>query len=317
MRSPPGSGRERDANGVADAFLQQHAESGGGGDNAFRAHAGFGKSEVQRVVAARGERAVDVDQVLHAADFGAQDDLVVSAGRIFRRAAAECSALTTMASMVTSRASLGSGSREFSSIMRVSRALVERAPVHADAHRLLVLDGDFDHGAEVVVVLAADADVAGIDAVLGERAGALGILLQQQMAVVVEVADDGDADAEFVESRRRSWATAAAASSLLTVTRTSSDPARARAATCFTVEGMSAVSVLVIDCTTTGASLPTRTPPIEAVTVFLRCIWAMGSSILPCGKMWSWKVKGVNHRGHRVVTEEFLDSSVCPCVLCG
>ena len=26
---------------------------------------------------------------------------------------------------------------------------------------------------------------------------------------------------------------------------------------------MSAVSVLVIDCTTTGASLPTRTPPID------------------------------------------------------
>ena len=57
--------------------------------------------------------------------------------------------------------------------------LIERAPVHADAHRLLILDGDFDHGAEVVVVLAADADVAGIDAVLGQRARALGILLEQ------------------------------------------------------------------------------------------------------------------------------------------
>jgi hypothetical protein len=33
---------------------------------------------------------------------------------------------------------------------------------------------------------------------------------------------------------------------------------------------MSAVSVFVIDCTTTGASLPTRTPLIEQVTVFLR-----------------------------------------------
>ena len=65
-------------------------------------------------------------------------------------------------------------------------------------------------------------------------------------------------------------ATAAAASSLLTVTRTNSDPALASAATCLTVEGMSAVSVLVIDCTTTGASLPTLTPPIEPVTDFLR-----------------------------------------------
>ena len=65
-------------------------------------------------------------------------------------------------------------------------------------------------------------------------------------------------------------ATAAAASSLLTVTRTNSDPARASAATCWTVEGISAVSVLVMDCTTTGASLPTLTPPIKPVTDFLR-----------------------------------------------
>src|SRR5882724_7840908 len=50
-----------------------------------------------------------------------------------------------------------------------------------------------------------------------------------------------------------------AAASLFTVTRTSSEPALARAATCCTVEDTSAVSVLVIDCTTTGASLPTRT----------------------------------------------------------
>ncbi len=62
-----------------------------------------------------------------------------------------------------------------------------------------MLDGDFDHGAEVVVVFLADVDVAGIDAVLGECARTVGILLEEDVAVVVEVADDGDADAEFVE----------------------------------------------------------------------------------------------------------------------
>ncbi len=45
---------------------------------------------------------------------------------------------------------------------------------------------------------------------------------------------------------------AAAESSLLTVTRTSSLPAAASWATCVTVAGTSAVSVLVIDCTTIG-----------------------------------------------------------------
>ena len=56
--------------------------------------------------------------------------------------------------------------------------------------------------------------------------------------------------------------TAAAASGVLTVMRTSSEPARHSSATCLVVEATSAVSVLVIDCTTTGALPPTCTPPI-------------------------------------------------------
>ena len=63
-----------------------------------------------------------------------------------------------MASIMTSRASLGWEDLEFSSIILVRSCLVERAPVDADADGLLVLDGDFDHGAEVVVILAADGD---------------------------------------------------------------------------------------------------------------------------------------------------------------
>ena len=42
-------------------------------------------------------------------------------------------------------------------------------------------------------------DVAGIDAVLGQRPRALRILLQQEVAVVVEVADDRNAHAVLVE----------------------------------------------------------------------------------------------------------------------
>ena len=63
-----------------------------------------------------------------------------------------------MASIMTSRAS--SGSAELGVLVHHlgEQRLVERAPVDADADGLLVLDGDFDHGAEVVVVLAADGD---------------------------------------------------------------------------------------------------------------------------------------------------------------
>ena len=61
------------------------AKRGGGGDDAFRAHAGFGQSQMQRIIAARGQRAVDIDQVLHAADFGAEDDLVVAQAVLLRQ----------------------------------------------------------------------------------------------------------------------------------------------------------------------------------------------------------------------------------------
>ena len=70
--------------------------------------------------------------------------------------------------------------------------------------------------------------------------------------------------------------TACAASSLLTVTRTSSLPARASAATWRTVPATSAVSVLVIDCTTTGWDEPTETAPMRVVTVWRRGNGGMG-----------------------------------------
>src|SRR6516162_4969926 len=66
------------------------------------------------------------------------------------------------------------------------------------------------------------------------------------------------------------FGTAAAASSRSTVIRTISDPARAKAATCFAVASASAVSVLVIDWTTTGTPPPTVTLPTLTATVWCR-----------------------------------------------
>src|SRR5438034_7206497 len=66
--------------------------------------------------------------------------------------------------------------------------------------------------------------------------------------------------------------TARAASSVFTVTRTSSLPAWCSARTCATVAATSAVSVLVMDWTTIGWALPTGTPPTSAVTVGRRVL---------------------------------------------
>src|SRR5208337_2274882 len=68
-----------------------------------------------------------------------------------------------------------------------------------DAHRLVILHRDFDHGAEIRVSGFSNAGVAGIDAVLGQVAGALGIPGEQNMSVVVEVADDGHAHALLIK----------------------------------------------------------------------------------------------------------------------
>ena len=73
--------------------------------------------------------------------------------------------------------------------------LVERAPVDADAHRLAVLLRQLDDGRELAVLLVLEADIAGVDAILVERGGTAGIVAQQLVADVVEIADDRHVDA--------------------------------------------------------------------------------------------------------------------------
>ena len=105
-----------------------------------------------------------------------------------------------MASMVTSRASLGSSSFEFSSIKRVSSAWSSEPQLTPMRTGL-----SFSMATSIMVRKLSSSflpieTVARIDAVLGQRSRALGILLQQNVTVVVEVADDGHGNAEPVEA---------------------------------------------------------------------------------------------------------------------
>ena len=77
--------------------------------------------------------------------------------------------------------------------------LIERAPIGADAHRLVVADRGLDDGAELPVLLVLEADIAGIDAVLVERLGAGRMLGQQLVADVMEVADQRHAHVHLGE----------------------------------------------------------------------------------------------------------------------
>src|SRR5271169_348489 len=106
----------------------------------------------------------------------------------------------------------------------------------------------------------------------------------------------------------RMCGTAAAASSRSTVMRTISEPARASAATWATVPSTSAVSVLVIDCTTIGAPAPTATLPTMTCVVVCRDLGPatslsgsllglfMGSQISGFGDGQQW-ISGKGDRG--------------------
>ena len=119
MRSPPGAGvsETRIVSPMPSCSTTPIAALDA--TTPFAPMPGFGQSEMQRIVAARRQRAINVNQILHAADFRAQNNLVRTQAELLRQSA-EFSALTTIASIVTSRASFGSASCEFSSIMRVS-----------------------------------------------------------------------------------------------------------------------------------------------------------------------------------------------------
>ncbi len=62
------------------------------------------------------------------------------------------------------------------------------------------------------------------------------------------------------------------------MTRTSSEPARASSSTCLVVAATSAVSVEVIDCTTTGAPPPIWTVPTFTAWVRRRALWSIRSA---------------------------------------
>ena len=164
----------------------------------FVAHAGLGQAEVERVVGAgapgagrrrrgRGRRTTLAERMIRS---WPQAGRLGQLGRAHRRLEHR---LDHHVAGVARRGGAGVGVHQLG-----QERLVERAPVDADADRLVVVDGDLDDRREVLVV-ALRADVARVDPVLGERRRHLRVLDQQLVAVVVEVADDRDVDAEAAD----------------------------------------------------------------------------------------------------------------------
>ena len=153
---------------------------------------------MQRVIAALGQHAIDRNQILHRRDLGGNHDLVAleadflgALGGVDRRAR---HGLAHHRARVDGRLGRGVDVHQ----MR-QHLLVERAPIRADAHGLVVLDRQFDDGAELLVLLFLEADIARIDAVFGERLAAGRVIGQKLVADVMKIADQRDVDAHPVE----------------------------------------------------------------------------------------------------------------------
>ena len=117
------------------------------------------------VIAPGGEHSIDVYQVLHARHFGADDDPLVWLPDPLREGGGAHSAfhdgLERDVPRVPRIGPLGVGVHQLG-----EQQLIERAPVHPDAHRLLMAQRDLDDRPEVLV-RPLSPDVPGVDPVLG------------------------------------------------------------------------------------------------------------------------------------------------------
>ena len=152
---------------------------------------------MERIVAAVRKLPIHVDQVLHAGDLGREDDAVVRHPLLFGEGGGAEGALDHRLHRHLARVERG-GAGGVGVHQSGQELLIERTPIHPDPHRLGVPERHFEDRPEVLVLPLA-AHVARIDPVLGERLGGLGVLGEEEVTVVVEVADDRDADPHLVE----------------------------------------------------------------------------------------------------------------------
>ncbi len=143
---------------------------------------------MQRVVGAFGEHAINRDEVLHGGDLGGQNDAVARKADFLGARGRQQRRLDHR--LAHHRARFERPRRGRVGVhQRGEQLLIERAPVGPDAHAFFVAHRDLDDFCELRVALVLEADVAGIDAVFVERLGAGGMLAEQFVADVVEVAD--------------------------------------------------------------------------------------------------------------------------------
>jgi hypothetical protein len=85
------------------------------------------------------------------------------------------------------------------SISPANQLLIQATPVNANSNRFTPTHGGLYHLRKLQITFIALADIARIDAVLGEGLRALRIVSQQTMTVVVKITDQGHIDTHSVK----------------------------------------------------------------------------------------------------------------------
>ena len=156
---------------------------------------------MQREIGARGEHGIDGDQVLHRRDLGRQHDAIGAEAELDGALGAKQRRLHDRLMHHLARV-LRLGPLRILVHQPGEQVLVEASPVHANPHRLAVLERDLDDLGELPVALVLEADIAGIDTVFGERLRASRMLFQQGVAVIVEFADQRRVQPKDIERSR-------------------------------------------------------------------------------------------------------------------
>ena len=144
---------------------------------------------MERLVGARRELAIDRDEVERPRDLARDDDLVLAQSRLER----ELGRLEGREDHALVDDLLGRVPEVLVGVLlhlRHDELLVEGAAVDADAYGPGVVDRDLADRRELLVAPDTLPDISRVDAVLVEGPRAVGVLRQEDVPVVVEVADE-------------------------------------------------------------------------------------------------------------------------------
>jgi hypothetical protein len=155
---------------------------------AFHTHPGFREPKVQRLVRSLRQRTIHRNQIARPRRLARDDDLVLAQARFERELGAlYCRQHHALVDDLFRRPP--EISIRVLLHLRDHELLVERPGVDTNPNRFSAITRDAADRRELLVPSSSGADITGVDAVLVERFGAVRVARQEQMPVVVKIAD--------------------------------------------------------------------------------------------------------------------------------